>query len=376
MDDRIFVFGVAATGSNFTDREYETQRLLNNFQHGVNTILISPRRWGKTSLVKKVASLAQSDHLKVVYLDIFSCRSDREFYTAFASAVFRQTASRFEELIDDAKTFLSRLTPQLTFGPDPMTDFSLSLNMADEERSAEEILSLPQRIAERKGIKIVICLDEFQQIGEFRDSHTFQKRLRSIWQLQTRVSYCLFGSKRHLMNEIFESRSQPFYKFGDAVYLQKIPSEHWVSYIMKQFENSGKSISPEMAERICLTVDNHSSYVQQLAWLIWIHTTNKVTETAFDDGFKDLLAQNTPLFERQTENLTAPQFNYLIALAQGVTQGLSSQETLSKYQLGSSANVAVIKKALIRQELVDTEGGRVVLADPILGQWLLMKSNV
>jgi AAA+ ATPase superfamily predicted ATPase len=87
MESKPFIFGVATSGDNFTDREKETARLLSNFQHGVNTVLISPRRWGKTSLVQKVCRLTQSDKLKIVYLDIFSCRSDGDFYNAFAASV-------------------------------------------------------------------------------------------------------------------------------------------------------------------------------------------------------------------------------------------------------------------------------------------------
>ena len=94
MANKPFIFGVATSGDNFTDREKETERLLLNFRHGVNTVLISPRRWGKTSLVQKVSRLAQSDKLKIVYIDIFSCRSDRDFYDAFVSAVLKQTSSK------------------------------------------------------------------------------------------------------------------------------------------------------------------------------------------------------------------------------------------------------------------------------------------
>ena len=89
MEYKPFTFGVAASGEHFTDREKETERLLSNFRHGINTILISPRRFGKTSLVQKVRKLAESDALRIVYLDIFACRSDRDFYDAFASAVLK-----------------------------------------------------------------------------------------------------------------------------------------------------------------------------------------------------------------------------------------------------------------------------------------------
>lgn len=123
MENKPFVFGVATSGDNFTDRKKETARLLSNFRHGVNTVLISPRRWGKTSLVRKVCRLAQSDTLKVVYLDIFSCRSEREFYDAFASAVLKQTSSKLEEWMENARLFLSRISPKISLGAEPMTDF-------------------------------------------------------------------------------------------------------------------------------------------------------------------------------------------------------------------------------------------------------------
>ena len=267
--NKAFIFGVATSGENFTDRKNETKRLLLNFQQGINTILISPRRIGKTSLVRKVCELAQSDDLKIVYLDIFSCRSDREFYDAFATAILRQTSSKLEEWIDNAKRFLSRITPKFSIGTDPMTDFSVSLELNTKSEDVTDILQLPEKIALEKGIKIVVCIDEFQQISEFSDSKIFQKRLRTVWQLQENVSYCLFGSKKHLMNELFERRSLPFYKFGDALYLQKIDTEDWVKYICERFEVTNKSISPSLAEKIAKRVDNHSSYVQQLAWLVW-----------------------------------------------------------------------------------------------------------
>lgn len=370
MDNKPFIFGVATSGDNFTDRKSETARLFANFKHGINTVLISPRRWGKTSLVQKVCNLAKSDDLKVVYLDIFSCRSDREFYDAFASAVLKQTSSKWDEWVENAKLFLSRISPKFSFGTDPMSDFSVSLELNPKSDDITEILQLPEKIAQKKGCRIVICIDEFQQIAEFDDSKNFQKRLRTVWQLQKSVSYCLFGSKKHLMNELFEKKSLPFYKFGDAIYLQKIPTVDWVEYICGRFEATGKSISPELAQKVCETVENHSSYVQQLAWLIWVNTDKVATEKEFEEAYKDILDQNTPLFEKQTENLSAYQINFLKAVINGVHKEFSTQEVIQRYRLGSSANVATVKRALIKKELIETEQREVTISDPLLKVWL------
>lgn len=370
MENKPFIFGVATSGDNFTDREKETERLLLNFRHGVNTVLISPRRWGKTSLVQKVCRLAQSDSLKIVYIDIFSCRSDRDFYDAFASAVLKQTSSKVDEWLENIKLFLSRISPKISMGADPMTDFSVSLELNPKNEDIDEILQLPEKIAQKKKCNIVVCIDEFQQIAEFKDSKTFQKRLRSVWQLQKSVSYCLFGSKKHLMNELFEKRSLPFYKFGDAIYLQKIGTADWIDYICGRFESTGKHISKELAEKICQVVDNHSSYVQQLAWLVWIHADKTATNEDFDAACQDLIDQNTPLFEKQTESLTTYQMNFLRAILDGVDDEFTKQEVLQKYQLGSSANVTAIKRALVNKEIVEIEKRKSTIVDPVMSMWL------
>ena len=373
MENKPFIFGVATSGDNFTDRVKETERLLMNFRYGVNTILISPRRWGKTSLVKKVCNLAQSDNIKVVYIDVFSCRSDRDFCDTFASAVLKQTSSKLDEWLENARLFLSRISPKISFGPDPMTDFSVSLEMNPKSDDVDEILQLPEKIAQKKGYNIVICIDEFQQIAEFVESKTFQKRLRTVWQLQEHTSYCLFGSKKHLMNELFEKKSLPFYKFGDVMYLQKINAADWVNYICGRFEATGKVIDRELAERICKLVDNHSSYVQHLAWLVWVHTDKVATPQDLEMAYEDIIDQNTPLFEKQTENLSTYQMNFLRAVIDGVRSEFTSQMILKKYKLGSSANVSIIKRALVKKELIEIENRQVSIPDPVMQVWLRRK---
>jgi hypothetical protein len=317
-----------------------------------------------------VRRLAESDSLKVVYMDAFSCRSDRDFFDAFASAVLKQTSSKFDEWMENAKLFLSRISPKITLGPDPTTDFSVSLELNPKSNDVDEILQLPEKIAQEKGCRIVVCIDEFQQIAEFQDSKTFQKRLRAVWQLQESVSYCLFGSKKHLMNELFEKKSLPFYKFGDTIYLPKIGTEDWVDYITQRFEATGKSISRELAQRVCEMVDNHSSYVQQLAWLVWVHCGETATENDLTEAYRDIIDQNSPLFEKQTESLTTYQINFLRAVIDGVQSEFTSQDVLQKYQLGSSANVSIVKRALEKKEIIEIDKRCVVIPDPVMTAWL------
>lgn len=117
-------------------------------------------------------------------------------------------------------------------------------------------------------------------------------------------------------------------------------------------------------------VDNHSSYVQQLAWLVWTRTGNEATRKNLEDAFQDIIDQNTPLFEKQTESLTSYQMNFLRAITDGVHSEFTTQEVLRKYQLGSSANVSIIKRALIKKELIEIEKRKTVIPDPVMNVWL------
>ena len=364
-----FQFGRAIADEFFTDRQQESERLLANFQNGINTILISPRRWGKTSLVKKVAKSAATNELKIIYIDIFQCREPEDFFQLFVETILKHAIPKWQQRLQAVGEFLTHLAPKITVSPDSTNEFSIALDLKKDEKTPAEILNLPDRLAEKLNCNFVICIDEFQQIGEFKDSLSFQKLLRSAWQHHTRTSYCLFGSQKHLMQHLFTDKSLPFYKFGDVIYLTKIPTREWVSFIVSRFQNSGKNITPEQAQTICQTVDNHSSYVQQLSWLVWLDTTTAVTQPIIENAKADLIAQNSPLFEALTTNLTAPQLRFLKAVMAG-EEKLTTQAAIEKYKLNSSANVMAIKKALIKRDIIEVYNERLTFTDPVLALWL------
>lgn len=366
-----FVFGVKAEGETFTDRREETENLRQNLTHGVNTIIISPRRLGKTSLVDKVASLIDGDQFRVARMDAFACRSERDFANAFATAVMKATATKVEEWMENVKTFLSHLVPKISFSPEPQNEFSLSIEYDGSSESLEEVMALPERIAQKNGYAVVVCIDEFQQIGEFSESLTFQKKLRAVWQHQTNVTYCLYGSKKHMMENIFLNSSYPFYQFGDLFYLKRISQEDWVPFIQERFASSGKSISAELSSRICDSTECYSSYVQQLAWFVWLRTDVEATTEDVDFAIQRLLDANESLYIQITEPLSEFQMNFLHALADGVHDGFSRQDRIKKYRYGTSANIVRLKKSLMERDIIDyTRPNCLEISDPILRLWL------
>ena len=368
--DRAFVYGMSVEGENFTDRVKETKRLKLDFENGINVILVSPRRMGKSSIVKRVKSEMTNPGLKIVLMDIYDCRSEYDFYNRFASAIIKGTSTKTEQILETIKRFLVRLTPKISFSPEPMSEVSLSLGITPQNYQPEEILQLPEMIAQEQGVHLVVCIDEFQQIGEFSDSLAVQKRLRGVWQHQRNVSYCLFGSKKHLMTSLFQNRKMPFYQFGETMFLDKIPTSDWIAYICSRFVKQGKQISEELAQKICETVENNSSYVQQLAWNVFAETNKEATIEDFENGVQALMAQCSGLFEQQIMGLTSYQLNFIRAICDGVHTDFGSKTILENYNLGTKSNITRIKTTLRDRELIDITQDGVFLEDPVFRMWI------
>ena len=370
-----FVYGVAVSDYNFIGRERETKRLLDNFKGGINVILMSPRRLGKTSLVKHVCNKLDNKDIITVYLDIFGCKSEYDFYNKLTAEVLKQTASKSELWFEEAKEFLYRLTPKISFSPEPNSDFSISLGITPKTHTPEEVLQMAETIAIKRKKRIVICIDEFQQIGEMANSKQIQARLRTVWQHQKHVSYCLFGSKHHLMSSIFLHRSMPFFQFGDTISLNKIATEDWVEYIVSHFADGKRTISRELAEEICKFTENYSAYVQQLAWLVFTlkEEGETVTENDVKQAENDLLATNDILFMQMIEPLSEFQLNFLRAIASGIKKDFGLSEVREEYNLGSYSNITRLKTALLERDLIEKQNTELVITDPIFAKWLKRK---
>ena len=369
--EKSFVYGIAVTDYNFTGRSAETRRLKANFEAGINSILISPRRWGKTSLVDHVCRQFVDNDIITVRLDIFGCKTEYDFYNTLAVAVLKQTASKVQLWMDEARDFLARLTPKIGIPIDPTSEISVSLGITPETHTPEEILNLVETIATRKKRHIVVCIDEFQQVGEFDNTKEVQAKLRSVWQHHHYTSYCLYGSKLHMMSKIFLNRSMPFYQFGDLLWLQKIPTNDWMDYIISHFETAGKHISEQMVERICETVDNYPSYVQHLALILLNHLPQggSVTEDMMPSAISELISTNEALYMQQVEPLSGYQMNLLKAIVSGIHSGYNEKRVRSMFDLGSPSNMVRLRDALIERDLVYSEMQQLHLTDPVFGLW-------
>ena len=366
-----FIFGKIATEKNFTDRETETANLVQSFTSLINTIIISPRRWGKSSLVNKAAKLAmeQDRKLCICHVDLFNVRNEVHFYSLLAQKVIAATSTKWEEAVESAKSFFSHLMPKISIGSDPTNEVSIDFDWESIKQNPDEVLDLAEKIAKKKGVKIVICVDEFQNISGFTDPDYFQKKLRSHWQQHQNVAYCLYGSKRHMMMEVFTNSSKPFYKFGNLMFRDKIDTPCLVEFFNTRFSETGKTITEDAANLIVKLVDNHPYYAQQLAQLSWLRTKDVCDVEIVREAHAALVEQLSLLFVTITETLTTQQLNYLNALIAG-EKAISSTDVMHRYQISSTTSIARSKAALIKNDILDSKAGEISFQDPIYAYWL------
>ncbi len=371
MEKAPFTYGRITEAFDFTNREEEQKRLVQNFTGGINTMLVSPRRWGKSSLVKLVAKKIQRKHknIRFCFIDLFNTRNEQEFYELYTKELLAATSNKWEEVVTNAKKFLTQIIPKFTFSPEPNSDFSISFDFEQAHRNYKQILNLPETICKEKNIKLVVCVDEFQNISYFDDGPAFQKKLRAHWQQHQSASYCLYGSKRHMLMDFFTKPSMPFYKFGDIMFLEKIKTEDWIPFIIKRFQDTGKKISQAFAENIALKMENHPYFVQQYAQMVWLKTIKSVNGDVMEYALETLLLQHGILFQREVDQLTNYQLNFLKAMCNNVEQ-FTAAASLAEYNLGTSANVLRIKKALENKEIIDTISGTPEFLDPLFKVWL------
>lgn len=370
MNESPFVYGKTVSKHAFTNRLQECRKLESNLLQGVNTAIISPRRWGKSSLVEKVVGdiKAGRSQRNIAMIDLFTVSTEEEFLEAYAREVLKASSKKWQEWLSYAKELFKRLIPKINVGVDPQHDFSLSFDWQELKKHREEILNLPESLANKKGVPFLICLDEFQNIATFKGFESLEKTMRAVWQRQKMVTYCLYGSKRHMMEEIFDNSSKPFYRFGDIIQLGKITSEDWKAFIPDSFRKSGKGIRAEIAEMIPQLMNNHPWYVQQLCHYTWLKTNKIAEKEHLRRALEELIRANIPFYQREVEGLSRTQLNLLKAIGRGELQ-LTSSRVMQDYKLGTPRNVSKNKGVLMREDIIHKTPDGLEFLDPAFKLW-------
>lgn len=361
-----------AQGTGFCDREKEIEDLLRNGRNGDNVLLFSPRRYGKTSLVRRTLDRLSGEGLLTVYVDLFPIISERDLVSRFSSSLVRGIGRGLDHrmLAARLKDLFKRLTPSIEVKPDGYS-VSLRLDQASESGPLlEDLLEGFYKHVTKRNLRACVALDEFQEITELPESKRIEGILRSHIQLQKEVSYFFIGSRRRTLQEMFSDKGRAFYKSAFTYALREIPKMDFLGHIERRFLESGKACPLGVAEEIYDRVRGYPYYVQKLASIAWDFSEAQCDAGMVRRAYDSLIEMETPDFEATWSALTLVQRSVLKALALESTAMPYSRDFLERHRLSVGGTQRALR-VLVSMDLVEKDqDGRYRLTDPIMSAWL------
>jgi hypothetical protein len=380
--DNPFVYGEIVTAAAFADREDERDRLGRDLASGQKVFLISPRRYGKSSLVRDVMRGLARQKILTIEVTVASSSSYVGFLEAYAQALIAADTptGRVRRWASD---LLGAIHPELRFDADPSgrTKFTVGFpavrSARDTARLAAEVFALPARIAEARKQRLAIALDEFQAIASF-DGGTVENALRAAVQDQRQVGYVFSGSEPSLMERMLGPR-RPFYKAGPVMRLEKIDPATFAQFIDHRFRRGGIRPEQGLGEAIVDLAANVPYDVQRLAHETWDDVREAGKKAAGLDDLHGtllrLLGEQNTVFEESWQRLTLPQRAVLRALVLEEGRELMSADVRTRHRLPGTSTIQTALAALRRQDIITKDGNRYVSVDSLYREWVARKTS-
>jgi len=376
-----FVYGEVVPGEAFVDREVELDRLIRDLAAGQKVFLISPRRYGKSSLVRQALDGLTRRGALTVEVTVSSYSSYMAFLEGYARAL-----TALETRWDRARTWLTgaiqSTRPELRYEPKDSglgrvsVAFPLVRSDRDINRLANEIYALPGQVAAARKRPVVVALDEFQAIEAFNGG-SVEHALRAAAQHQRQVGYVFAGSEPSLMEKMIGPR-RPFYKAGPVIRLEKIPPEVFADFLERRFTKSGIKPEPGLGAAIVDLAGNLPYDVQRLAHETWDDVRGVGGKRAglehLHATLGRLLNEQQTVFEAIWQRLTLAQRAVLRAVVLQGGRELLSAEARSRHRLGGPSSIQTSLAALVKQDLLLKEGPRYVVVDSLLREWVARKT--
>ena len=296
-----FEYGGVVSGDAFCNREKELADLLRAMANAEKLFVFSERRFGKTSLVRTALSKLPKKGWVCAYVDLWPTDSDASFVTAIAKAIAESMSTSVGRMLEAAKKFFGSLAPSVTTDDEGKPVLTLGLGKhARIGPALDEVLETPARIAAKSGTRVVLVLDEFQQILEY-GSDQVERKLRSVVQNHRQVAYIFLGSRKHLIQKMVLDRNRPLYRAGGHYPLGPIAEQHWKPFIHQRFAGAGKGIDEAHIHEICTLTQGHPFYTQHVCHVLWELCESKATVNG-----AMLRAAIQPLRPSQTERRPLP----------------------------------------------------------------------
>ena len=353
----------------FCDRVNETKELADALRNRRNVTLISPRRVGKTGLIKHLFHSLDSQQVHCIYVDLFSTSNLQEFTKVFAEAVLSARITPYSERVwQEITQFFGSLRP--VFTPDPvsgMIQCTIDIQPQHEEWTLQQIFAY----LEKSPLPCYIALDEFQVIAEYQDVK-MEALLRSYIQLLTNVQFIFAGSKKHIMTEMFASAKRPFYRSSQMMDIDVIDEQLYYQFATKHLAANGQQIDADTFHDLYQLVDGYTWFVQALLNRLYQSKVPQIDFNTVLQTLNQILQEEEPSYQMYCRLITDRQLQVIRAIAkEGAVKEPGSNAFLQKYQLGAYSTVRGAILAMDEKELLyKKEDGSYVVYDKFFGHWL------
>jgi uncharacterized protein len=373
-----FRFGALARDESFTDRDDEIAELLSDARNGQDVVIFAPRRFGKTSLVDRVAQRLAREKVLVGQINLMRTPTKEKLAEKLAATVYEDIAGPLTRAKDfGARIFRGlRITPTMTLDPDTGTlsfGFGAGHLPADVDATLERLFELVAQVAAERERGAVLILDEFQEVIEL--DAQLPKLLRSVLQEQPEVAHFYLGSKRHMMERIFNDENEPFWRSAKQLELGPIPPEPFAEFIARRFADTSRRIDATVVAQILTITGGHPYATQELCYFLWEETPTRRAATAerLDAGLERVLRSEHTHFSLLWDRASANQKLVLQALAREPGHPFA-EDYRRRHALRAVSSTQKAVEALARDELVGRDRGRAWIAEPFLAEWI--RANV
>ncbi len=355
----------------FCDREEETQLMIKYITNGHNMVLVSPRRIGKTDLISHLfhQESIQKEFI-TISVDIYSTKSFREFVIYLGNAITQALKPKGKAWINRFIGFLTSLKSQLTFDINGIPVWNIGIGESfTPDLTLDEIF----QYLNSSDTPCLIAIDEFQQITKYKDAWKVEALLRTYIQHSGNTRFIFSGSHRHLMNEIFNSPSRPFYASTTILNLPLIPKDKYADFCIEQFKKGDKTLSPDAVDKVYQQFSGITAPMHRVMNLMYANTPagNQCSTDQIEKAISEILKIQNDSYVSIRYQLSDTQYALLYSIAQeGEAKSIHSADFIRRHQLISSSSVLGASRVLLDRDLITHHLGIYTVNDPFFQLWL------
>ena len=370
--DTPFIYNRFVTGHNFVGRQEELNLLANLLKRRRHVLINETPKSGKKSLIQQglINLIKEGYNYTVCNINLFNVRTKKHLLLKFCNQLldkFTNSPAEKDELMREICPKITEVYGDICTKERPHSSPEIDTAPVPPKITGL-ILNLPEILAQKFEVNLIIYIEEFQEILVFDDADDTLKTLEKHWNEQQYTTYIITGSFVNSMKEIFEKKRY-FYNFAERIKLQTIEEKLFIEYVIKSFLKTGRVVTKEQALEMYRLTEGHPWYFQQLGDISYSLTRGFLTDQVIRQSFSTLLELHSYRFQLITSGLSRFQINFLKAIMDGVSQ-LSALETMTQYGFNSSANVKRLKVAVQKKEILTIEGGKWEFLDPLFKTWL------